>query len=57
MVAAVAPDLDTPRLFGERFACGDTAFRPPVQPNLRQSLRQNKTASLITPKGADAGGH
>ena len=51
-VAAVAPEVLDAGIWplSEHFANG-------VSANLPQPVRRNKTASLVTPKGADADGN
>ena len=57
MVAAVTPAIIAEMwLPAEHFAFGGTHTEPWVHANLQQSLRQNKTAGLVTLEGTEADG-
>jgi hypothetical protein len=57
MVAAVTPKIDAGMwLPAEHFAVRTIYSAPSIQPNLQQSLRQNKTAGLGTLEGREADG-
>ena len=52
MVVAVTPEINAGMwLPAEHFAVGGIHSAPSVQPNLPQSLRENKTAGLVTLEG------
>jgi hypothetical protein len=57
MVVAVTPEISAGMwLPAEYFAFADMHSVPLVQLNLPQSLRQNKTAGLITLEGSETDG-
>jgi hypothetical protein len=57
MVAAVMPEIIAGMwLPAEHFAFGEIHSEPLVQVNLPQSLRENKTAGLVTLEGTEADG-
>jgi hypothetical protein len=57
MVVAVTPEISAGMwLPAEYFAFADMHSEPLVQLNLPQSLRQNKTAGLVTLEGLEADG-
>jgi len=57
MVVAVTPEMDAGMwLPAEHFAFGEIHSEPLVQVNLPQSLRENKTAGLVTLEGTEADG-
>jgi hypothetical protein len=57
MVAAVTPETCAGMwLPAEHFDFGGMRSELSVQPNLQQSLRENKTAGLVTLEGLEADG-
>jgi hypothetical protein len=57
MVAAVTAEMNAGMwLPAEHFAVRTIYSAPSIHPNLQQSLRQNKTAGLVTLEGLEADG-